>query len=150
MCDVVSLAYAVSAASTAVASNAIARQGEQSGRRAAARTTPLTPQEQAEQERMTAEAEAQQRANLRIAEDQRRRREQQSLLARGAAAAPAPTMGAAPITDGDSLIGTPGIRPPRRGRSTTLLARGAAGTSAGSAPTLGGGDAGRLLNRVQA
>lgn len=91
-------------------------------------------------ERAAAEAQAQQTANRKLAEDQRRRREQQSLLAKGA---PQPSLG-------DATAGADAMNPMGAttrssvARAGSLIARGAAtgATTAGIGPSMsmGGGN----------
>lgn len=79
MCDPISVA--VGAIGGLVASKALAPKTP---------TSSVVPQADPAAERAAAEAEAQQSANRRLAEDQRRRRQQGSLIAQGA---PQPTLG---------------------------------------------------------
>jgi hypothetical protein len=114
---------------------------------------PVEPEDTVAQERARAEAEAAQRANAQLAQDQRRRREQQSLLSTGAAAkppaAPAPTFG---DDDGSDLGGSPlnsGRMTSRSSvaRQSSLLARGGEAIAYGGGG-LGGGNS-RTRNQLQ-
>lgn len=122
MCDPVSLV--VGAVGGLLGAKALSPR--QQGQTAASLSDPAA-------ENAQAEAEAAQRANARLATDQRRRREQGSLLARGA---PQATFGdgtSGSVVDGSPLsAGTAGVTRSTAGRSSSLIARGAAVAGGGS------------------
>lgn len=115
MCDPVSMV--VGAVGGLVASKVLAPKSQ------AAAVTPTTDPAA---ERAAAEAEAQQTANRKLAEDNRRRREQGSLIAKGA---PQPTLGDA-TTGADALspLGT-------SNRSTSASAASLISRGVGAAPS---------------
>lgn len=134
MCDPISLAVTAFAGATAYS----ARQGAKAATEAA--RIQAEAQGDPAAERARAEAEAAQRANAKLAADQRRRRDQGSLLAKGA---PAPTfsLGDAEGSEGLSPIGAPGSLSLRKPTSRSTVAQQSSLITRG-APSYGGG--GRL------
>jgi hypothetical protein len=134
MCDPISLAVTAFAGATAYS----ARQGAKAATEAA--RIQADAQGDPAAERARAEAEAAQRANAKLAADQRRRRDQGSLLAKGA---PAPTfsLGDAEGSEGLSPIGAPGSLSLRKPTSRSTVAQQSSLITRG-APSYGGG--GRL------
>lgn len=134
MCNPIALAVTAFAGATAYSARQSAKASTEAARiQAAAQGDPAA-------ERAKAEAEAAQRANAKLAADQRRRRDQGSLLAKGA---PAPTfsLGDAEGSEGLSPIGAPGSLSLRKPTSRSTVAQQSSLITRG-APSYGGG--GRL------
>ena len=135
MCNPLALAVTAFAGATAYSARQGAKAATEAARiQAAAQGDPAA-------ERAKAEAEAAQRANAKLAADQRRRREQGSLLAKGA---PAPTFSLGD-TEGDPLspIGPAGSGLGARMGRALLSSRSTVAQQASlitrGAPSVGGG-----------
>lgn len=138
MCDPISIGIGVLGGAFAVREQ---RKAADSAKEAA--RIQAEAQGDAAAERAAAEGEATNRANAKLADDQRRRREQASLISRGST----PT-----FSLGDSAL-TPGVSPitsPPRLQSRSTTARAASLISRGSPTTgFGGGSAGGSRNQMQ-
>lgn len=149
MCDPISLAIGA-VAGTTLYQTSVARK---SAKEAAA--TQSAAQGDPAAERAKAEAEAAQRANAQLAENNRRRREQGSLMSKGAPAAPQFSLGDSTTDPGSNTLSATGATTRNTvAQRSSLMARGATiatgGAPVGPTMTYGGGGGRRTVSTMAA